>query len=144
MIFGNCYIFAVKKYREHGGWILLRASVKARLIIHAQWGAAGIERDAQEIGLWDGLRKIVGPARGYLCWSAGRCVWRESISELAIEEYVPPAWADWLLERCALARWLPLHAVFFFGSVRRGKGETQRSAEIIEQTWSRPGRGPKE
>lgn len=30
MIFGNCYIFAARKYRRQGGWILLRASVKAR------------------------------------------------------------------------------------------------------------------
>lgn len=135
MLFGNCYTYALKRYRKNGGWIVLRRSTKAACVIHAQWGASGIERDAQEIELWVGLKKIIGPDRGYLCWSAGRCVWRDRIGELAIEEYVPPAWADWLLERCWLARLLPLHAILFFGSVRKGKGETPASAEIINRTW---------
>ncbi len=135
---GNCYCYAVRRYREAGGWIVLRRSVKARCVIHAQWAATGIERGAQPIGLWRGLRRIVGPDRGYLCWQRGRCMWRARIDALAIEEYVPPDWVEWVLERSRLARAFPVFAVLFRGRVRADRGETPESAEVIERTW--PGR----
>lgn len=62
MRLGNCYLFAIRRYRERGGWIVLRRSTKARYIIHAQWGAAGLDVGAEPIGLWAGLRRIVGPS----------------------------------------------------------------------------------
>lgn len=139
MICGNCYLYAIRRYRQSGGWIVLRRSVKARWIIHAQWAPAGIERGAEPIGLRAGLRRICGPDRGYLCWQRGRCVWRARISDLLIEEYIPPAWIDSLLSRSAWAQRLPVFGVLFRGEVRVEQGEAPESAEIIERTW--PGGG---
>ena len=136
MRFGNCYLFATRRYRERGGWIVLRRSTKARYIIHAQWGAAGLDVGAEPIGLWAGLRRIVGPSRGYLCWQRGRCLWRGRIDALQIEEYLPPPWVDRLITNHWLFRTFPLHAVVFFGWVRRGSGEEGRTHSLIERTWS--------
>lgn len=132
---GNCYLFAIRVYRARGGWIVLRRSVKARWVIHAQWGAAGLDVGATRIGLWAGLRKICVPDRGYLCWQRGRCLWRSRIHALQVEEYLPPAWVDALLERSRLARLLPLFAVVFRGRVRAEAGEAPDSAEVIDKTW---------
>lgn len=133
---GNCYLYAVRRYREAGGWIVLRRSVKARWVIHAQWAPSGIERGAEPIGLRAGLRRIVGPDRGYLCWQRGRCVWRARIHTLQVEEYLPPPWVDRLITNHWLFRTFPLHAVVFFGWVRRGSGEEGRTHSLIERTWS--------
>lgn len=136
---GNCYCYAIRAYRRRGGWIVLRRSTKARWVIHAQWGAAGLDVGAEPIGLWAGLRRICGPDRGYLCWQRGRCLWRARIHALQIEEYLPPAWIDELLTRSRLARALPLFAAVFRGEVRAEVGESAESAEVIERTW--PGGG---
>ena len=138
MRIGNCYLYAIRAYRERGGWIVLRRSTKARFVIHAQWGAAGLEIGAEPIGLWAGLRRICGPDRGYLCWQRGRCLWRARIHAIQVEEYLPPAWIDDLLTRSRLARALPLFAAVFRGEVRAEAGEAAESAEVIERTW--PGR----
>ena len=135
MRLGNCYLFAIRRYRERGGWIVLRRSTKARYIIHAQWGAAGLDVGAEAIGLWAGLRRIVGPERGYLCWQRGRCMWRARIDALQIEEYLPPEWIDELLDRSRLARVFPAFAAIFRGHVRAETGEAPDSAEVIERTW---------
>ena len=139
MRIGNCYCYAISTYRRRGGWIVLRRSTKARFVIHAQWGAAGLDVGAEPIGLWAGLRRICGPARGYLCWQRGRCLWRARIHAIQVEEYLPPAWIDALLTRSRLARALPLFAAVFRGEVRADAGETAESAEVIERTW--PGGG---
>ena len=139
MRLGNCYLYAIRRYRERGGWIVLRRSTKARYIIHAQWGAAGLDVGAEPIGLWAGLRRIVGPDRGYLCWQRGRCMWRARIDALQIEEYLPPEWIDELLDRSRLARVFPAFAAIFRGHVRAETGEAPDSAEVIERTW--PGGG---
>jgi len=133
---GNCYLFAIRRYRERGGWIVLRRSTKARYIIHAQWGAAGLDVGAEPIGLWGGLRRICGPDRGYLCWQRGRCLWRARIHAIQVEEYLPPPWVDRLITNHWLFRTFPLHAVVFFGWVRRGSGEEGRTHNLIERTWS--------
>ena len=40
---GNCYTFALARYRRQGGWLVLRRSVKS-WVPHMQWGASALER----------------------------------------------------------------------------------------------------
>jgi len=62
--------------------------------------------------------------------------WRARIHALQIEEYLPPPWVDRLITNHWLFRTFPLHAVVFFGWVRRGSGEEGRTHNLIERTWS--------
>jgi len=55
-VIGNCYTFALARYRRQGGWLVLRRSVKS-WVPHMQWGASGIERGAERLPSWcAGLR----------------------------------------------------------------------------------------
>lgn len=136
MRFGNCYTFALARYRRQGGWLVLRRSVKS-WVPHLQWAAAGIERGAEPLpSWWVGFRKIMGADRGYLVWSRSGIYWRARIHALQIEEYLPPPWVDRLITRYWLFRTFPLHAVVFSGWVRRGSGEEGRTHNLIEWTWS--------
>jgi hypothetical protein len=132
--FGNCYTFAIQQYLKHGGWLVLRRSVKAR-IPHMQWGAAGIEKGAEPICWTRGLVRCMGPERGYLIWSTKGCYWRPRINRLQIVEYLPPEWCNRWAERWLLFRILPLHVIVFFGWVRAGEGEQDKTQTIIDETW---------
>lgn len=132
---GNCYTFALARYRSSGGWLVLRRSAKT-WVPHMQWGAAGIEIDAQRLpSWWAGFRRIMGPERGYLIWNQTGCYWRARIHAIQIVEYLPPEWCNDLVNRYWLARMLPLHAVVFSGWVRAGSGEEHRTQTIIDRTW---------
>jgi hypothetical protein len=135
MRFGNCYTFALAQHRRHGGWLVLRRSVKS-WVPHMQWGASGLEKGAEPLpSWWAGFRRIMGPQRGYLVWNRSGCYWRARISALQIVEYLPPAWANRLVSEYRLFRVLPLHVIVFFGWVRSGTGEQDRTQTIIDDTW---------
>lgn len=135
MRFGNCYTFALGQYRKHGGWLVLRRSVKS-WVPHMQWGASGLELGAERLPSWRaGFRKIMGPDRGYLIWNRSGCYWRARISALQIIEYLPPEWVNRLTSRYRIAQILPVHAIAFFGWVRQGSGEQHRTQTIIDETW---------
>lgn len=139
MLIGNCYTFAIARYRRCGGWKVLRRSLKT-WVPHMQWGAAGLERGAEPVTWWEGFRRIMGPQRGYLVWNQTGCYWRAHISAIQIEEYLPPEWVNRLIARYWLFRILPLHAVVFFGWVRADSGEETRTQRLIDKTW--PGTRP--
>lgn len=135
MRFGNCYTYALSRYRRDGGWLVLRRSAKS-WVPHMQWGASGLDRGAVPmVSWWAGFRKIMGPERGYLIWNRTGCYWRARISAISIVEYLPPEWCNRLVTRYWLARILPVHAIAFFGWVRSGDGEERRTQTIIDETW---------
>jgi hypothetical protein len=135
MRFGNCYTFALSHYARHGGWLVLRRSVKS-WVPHMQWGAAGLDLGAERLPTWwAGFRRIMGPRRGYLIWNRTGCYWRARISALQIIEYLPPEWVNRLTSRYRIAQILPVHAIAFFGWVRQGSGEQERTQTIINETW---------
>ena len=139
MKWGNCYTFALAQRRRFGGWLVLRRSIKS-WVPHMQWAPEGIERGAESMpSWWAGLRRIMGPDRGYLIWSEVGVYWRPRISALAIVEYLPPPWVDRLISRYRVARLFPVHAIVFRGWMRAGEGEEGRTHQIIERTW--PGGG---
>ena len=138
MLVGNCYTFAVTRYVRDGGWIVLRRSVKF-WGPHMQWGAAGLEMGAEPMpSWWAGLKRIMGPDRGYLLWSRKGSYWRPRIHALQIVEYLPPPWIDHLISNYWIFRKVPLHALVFVGWVRAGEGEQSTTQHIIDKTW--PGR----
>lgn len=133
--FGNCYTFALAQRRRVGGWLVLRRSVKS-WVPHMQWAPAGVERGAVPMSSWlAGFRKIMGPERGYLIWSDAGVYWRPRLHALQIVEYLPPPWVDRWISRYRIARWVPLHAVVFFGWTRHGQGEESRTQNLIDRTW---------
>jgi len=135
MKFGNCYTFTVVEYRRYGGWMILRRSVKS-WVPHMQWGSSGSVSGATRMpSWWAGFRKIMGPDRGYLLWNSTGVYWRARINALSITEYLPPPWVDYLISNYLLFRIFPLHALVFFGWVRRGEGEQTRTQNIIDRTW---------
>jgi hypothetical protein len=135
MRFGNCYTYALARYRRDGGWLVLRRSAKT-WVPHMQWGAAGLDTGAEPLpSWWAGFRRIMGPDRGYLIWNQTGCYWRARISAIAIVEYLPPEWCNRLVTRYWLFRTLPVHAIVFSGWVRSGDGEEHRTQSIIDQTW---------
>jgi hypothetical protein len=136
MRFGNCYTFAIRQYLKHGGWLILRRSIKAEWVPHMQWAAAGLEVGAERMpSWWAGFRKAMGPDRGYLLWNRSGCYWRARVSSIQIVEYLPPPWVDRLLTNYRLFRIAPWPALVFFGWVRSGEGEQDRTQTIIDDTW---------
>ena len=134
MKWGNCYMLAFRRYRTGCGIVLVRRSVKT-WIPHTQWSPFGPPADALPTTFWRGLLTIMGPRRGYLLYSRHGAHWLPRIDGVWIEEYLPPSWIDDSMKKSWIARTLPLHAFAFFGRVRLGFGEEDRTKELIRRHW---------
>lgn len=133
MRIGNCYLWAIRHYRKHGGWIVVRASLKT-WTPHMQW-APLLPRGVERVTLPEAIRRVLGRRRGYAFWSCGLLYWRARIDDAQIIEYLPPAWIDWSMKHIWLCRIFPVHAVVFFGWVRSDCGEKERTKELIRRHW---------
>lgn len=139
MTLGNCWTYALKARRDHGGSLIVRRSL-GTWVPHAFHALAGVGKDLglmYRVTLPMGLRMIMGPGRGYLVCRGGRYWWTQSIEKAVVSEYVPRPWAYKLAKAWAILRVFPVHVILFKGLVRIGRGEGPEARRIIERTWPR-------